>query len=251
MCSRAAPPHVAPLEYRGVWYQQDWQAHEFGGAPYTTYLLAFDRPSLQRHWMLPLYSVAPPPPFISLSAAEYFAALELGPAPDTLLITTETGRRLLVDLQQRSVQPLPALPRAQMPQAIRRIDFADIAHFPSPPRGAYACNTGTMLDHQGVRYEQAAQAIGDLDCVLLASDSLTAAPLWQLRLHADPGPGLFGDSFHHMQLQGDDCLLIHTRADRRFVVDLRQHSVSECRPAAAEGSFDPLLPPLPPRPLPR
>ncbi len=101
--SRPAPPFVAPIEYKGIRYEQDSQSSKFGGEASTGYLVAIEPTTNARLWMLKVYA-----PFQKASNAPtgggsvYFGSMVLGSNEDELIIETEFGARYLVNLAMRT-----------------------------------------------------------------------------------------------------------------------------------------------------
>lgn len=101
--SRPAPPFVAPIEYKGIRYEQDSQSTKFGGDASTGYLVAIEPATNARLWMLKVYapfSKAPNAP--TGGGSVYFGSMVLGANENELIIETEFGTRYLVNLTMRT-----------------------------------------------------------------------------------------------------------------------------------------------------
>jgi hypothetical protein len=101
--SRPAPPEVAPIDYKCIRYQQDWESFRHGGEDGAGYLVAIDPATNTRLWMLKVYSTSPKSPDAPTGGEEvFFGSMPLGPAEDELTIETEFGTRYLVNLKDRT-----------------------------------------------------------------------------------------------------------------------------------------------------
>ncbi|MEN9867633.1 MAG: hypothetical protein RL748_3223 [Pseudomonadota bacterium] len=102
--SRPAPKIAAPIDYDGIRYQQDQEGtpgKAFGAA----YLAAIDVASGKLLWILKIADAIHYPPGSPWEFGPiYLEKIETGPAIDTLALTTQHGRRYVVDLQTRQVK---------------------------------------------------------------------------------------------------------------------------------------------------
>lgn len=119
--SRPAPPDVAPVEYKGIRYQQDMASYAHGGDQPGGYLAAIDVKTGERLWLLKVYELQDHSAAGVDNIGVYFRTMELVPGRDELAIENEVGGRFVVDLARRTAtpvaQPVPtSLPPIKIPE---------------------------------------------------------------------------------------------------------------------------------------
>ncbi len=119
--SRPAPPDVAPIEIKGVRYQQDMQSYDHGGDQPGGYLCAIDIKTGQRLWMLKVYEVQDHSPSGVDTIGLYFKSMKQVPGRDELEVENESGSRFVVDVVKRTSTPVSKprsnpLPPIKIPQ---------------------------------------------------------------------------------------------------------------------------------------
>lgn len=117
--SRPPPPKVAPVEYKGVRYEEDMDSFRHGGDQPGGYLKATDIKTGERLWMLKVYTVEDQSAAGVGTMGIYFRTITQGPGPDQLEIENEGGARYVVDLVKRTsteVSRPPARPKFTLPK---------------------------------------------------------------------------------------------------------------------------------------
>ena len=125
------PPDIAPLEYKGVRYQQDWESKFEGREFAATYLAATDIQTNALLWVIKLcdgIKYAPGGP-TRISTVD-ITKISAGPNENELSIATIVDSCYLLDLQTRSVTLLPKLAK---PKKHQKIPQADPSDPPMPP----------------------------------------------------------------------------------------------------------------------
>ena len=102
--SRPSPPKVAPIEYKGVCYQQDMESGAHGGDQPGGYLVAIDPATGNRLWMLKIYSIGDTGLTGVKPMGRYFRSLHLITGQDVLEIENEVGGKYRVDLNKRTTE---------------------------------------------------------------------------------------------------------------------------------------------------
>jgi hypothetical protein len=129
------PPDIAPLEYNGVRYQQDWESKFEDREFAATYLSATDIKTNELLWVVKLcdcIKFAPGGP--SRIGTVDITRITHGPDENELTIETIIESRYLVDLQTRTVTPLSKLMPVKKHQKIPQADPADPPMPPPWPR---------------------------------------------------------------------------------------------------------------------
>lgn len=125
------PPDIAPLEYNGVRYQQDWQSKFEGREFAATYLAATDIKTNSLLWLVKVcdcIKFAPGGPS-SIGTVD-ITKITHGPNENELTIETIVDSRYLVDLQTRAVTPVA---KQEPVKKHRKMPEPDPADPPMPP----------------------------------------------------------------------------------------------------------------------
>lgn len=117
---------LAPLDYNGVRYQQDWDSKFEGREFAATYFSATDIKTNAPLWIIKICDCIKYPPGGPLRFGSVdITKITHGPNENALTIESDIDSRYQVDLQTRTVTLLPNLEPVKKPRKIKQADPPD------------------------------------------------------------------------------------------------------------------------------